>query len=177
MWCLSFDVRFNQTIKSLNYSVRNPLGSLLLLCVILLFFNGCAGMDQVRARKVDTVVQTARSYTGVPYKFGGMNRAGMDCSALLFHSYSSIKVRLPRESKDQAKQGEKVKLKDLKPGDMIFFATGKRKNRINHAGIVTTVRGKRDVRFIHASTSKGVTESSLFTKYYLQRFKRARRVL
>lgn len=176
MYNLSFDARFTLSIKSLNYSVRKPQAALFILLVVFLF-NGCAGLDRVRARKADVVVQTARSYTGVPYRYGGMNRAGMDCSALLYHSFRSVKVRLPRESKDQAKTGEKIKIKDLKPGDMVFFATGKRKNKINHAGIVTSVRGRRDVRFIHASTSRGVTESNLYANYYLQRFKRARRVL
>lgn len=122
------------------------------------------------------VITTAKSYIGTPYKYGGTTRVGMDCSALLYHSYYSVGIQLPRMSKDQAKIGQKVKMKDLKEGDMLFFATGKRKNEITHAGIVTAVRGKSEIRFIHASTSLGVTESNLFSPYYIQRFKRARRV-
>ena len=173
---LSFDERFALTIKSLKNSARYSV-SISIIVLVVLLLNGCAGLDRARARKADMVVQTARSYTGVPYRYGGMNRSGMDCSALLYHSFRSIRVNLPRVSKDQAKQGEKVKLKDLKPGDMVFFATGKRKNEITHAGIVTSVKGSRNVRFIHASTKLGVTESNLYSKYYIQRFKRARRVL
>ena len=173
---LSFDVRLTLTVKSLKPIARYA-GSLSVIFIIVLFISGCAGMDRARARKADIVVQTARSYTGTPYRYGGMNRSGMDCSALLYHSFKSIKVTLPRVSKDQAKKGEKVKLNDLKPGDMVFFATGKRKNEITHAGIVTVVRSKRDVRFIHASSKLGVTESNLYSPYYIKRFKRARRVL
>lgn len=149
---------------------------LLVFLIITLLNSGCAVSNRAATRKYNTVVKTARSYTGVPYKFGGTTRVGMDCSALLLHSFKSVKVNLPRVSADQAKVGEKVKLKKLKKGDMLFFATGKKKNKITHAGIVTSVKGKKEVRFIHASTSLGVTESNLYSDYYLKRFKRARRV-
>ena len=129
-----------------------------------------------RAKKVDLVVQTARSYTGTPYRYGGTTRVGMDCSALLFHSFQSVRLTLPRTSSEQAKKGKRVNIKDLKVGDMVFFATGKKKRQINHAGIVTAIRGRNDVRFIHASTSLGVTESNLYSSYYKERFRRARRV-
>ena len=79
-------------------------------------------------------------------------------------------------SAEQAKKGKRVNIKDLKVGDMVFFATGKKKRQINHAGIVTAIRGRNDVRFIHASTSLGVTESNLYSSYYKERFRRARRV-
>ena len=154
---------------------------LLKLLVIFLFItftlSNCAGSKKARDQRVNTVIQTARSYVGTPYKYGGTTRVGLDCSALLYHSYYSVRINLPRVSEDQAKIGFKVKLKDLKPGDMVFFATGNRRNQITHSGIVTAVRSKSDIRFIHASTSLGVTESNLFSPYYIERFKRARRVL
>ena len=148
-----------------------------LLVFSLLFLTDCAGTKRGRDQKVNTVIQTARSYVGTPYKYGGTTRVGLDCSALLYHAYYSVRINLPRVSEDQSKIGMKVKLKELKPGDMVFFATGKRRNEITHAGIVTVVRSKSDIRFIHASTSLGVTESNLFSPYYIERFKRARRVL
>lgn len=150
--------------------------SLIALLSLQLFLVGCAG-NVSRTKKVDTVVQTARSYTGTPYKFGGTTRVGIDCSALILHSYGSIGLKMPRVSKDQAKSGVKVRLKELKPGDLVFFATGKKKREVTHAGIVTVVRGKKDIRFIHSSTSLGVTESNLYSPYYLKRFLRARRIL
>ena len=133
---------------------------LLLFFAIILLNSGCAVSNRAVVKKSNTVIQTARSYTGVPYKYGGTTRVGIDCSALLLHSFKSVKVKLPRVSADQAKVGEKVKIKDLKPGDMLFFATGKKKNAITHAGIVTSVKGKKQVMFIHASTSLGVMSNS-----------------
>lgn len=147
----------------------------LALSFILIFLSGCGG-HLSRSKKVDMVVQTARSYTGTPYKYGGTTRIGIDCSALLYHSFRSVKVDLPRTSEEQAKKGKRVNLNELKVGDMVFFATGVRKREINHVGIVTAVRGKSEIRFIHASTSLGVTESNLYSPYYMERFRRAKRL-
>jgi cell wall-associated NlpC family hydrolase len=151
-----------------------PFWVLILLIFIL---TSCAGGGKSRVSKSELVIQTARSYIGTPYKYGGTTRVGMDCSALLYNSFESVRMQLPRTSADQSKLGVKVKIKDLKPGDMVFFATGKSKNEITHAGIVTVVNSKNDIRFIHASTSLGVIESNLYSTYYIQRFKRGRRVL
>jgi probable lipoprotein NlpC len=148
-----------------------------LFVFIAIILSSCAGGGKSRVRKSDIVIQTAKSYMGTPYKYGGTTRVGMDCSALLYHSFRSVNLQLPRTSEDQSKLGGKIKIKDLRPGDMVFFATGKKKNEITHSGIVTAVVGNSDIRFIHASTSLGVTESNLFSTYYIQRFKRARRVL
>ena len=122
------------------------------------------------------VLQTARSYTGTPYKYGGTTKVGIDCSALLYHSFRSVKINLPRTSEEQAKKGKRVRINELKVGDMVFFATGSKKREINHAGIVTAIRGKSEIRFIHASTSLGVTESNLYSPYYMERFRRGRRL-
>lgn len=156
--------------------LKLPKRSIIVLLSLQLLLVGCAG-NLARTKKVETVVQTARSYNGTPYKFGGTTRVGLDCSALILHAYRSVGVEMPRVSADQAKQGGKVKLRELQPGDLVFFATGKKKRQVTHAGIVTTVRGKKDIRFIHASTSIGVTESNLYSPYYIQRFLRARRIL
>jgi len=63
------------------------------------------------------------------------------------------------------------------PGDLVFFATGKKKREITHVGLVTEVKGKENVKFIHASTSVGVVETNLYTDYYLKRFRLARRII
>ncbi|HEY9117006.1 MAG TPA: C40 family peptidase [Roseivirga sp.] len=154
---------------------RNALLSLLALSIAFIFFTGCSG-HLSRSKKVDMVLQTARSYTGTPYKYGGTTKVGIDCSALLYHSFRSVKINLPRTSEEQAKKGKRVRINELKVGDMVFFATGSKKREINHAGIVTAIRGKSEIRFIHASTSLGVTESNLYSPYYMERFRKGRRL-
>lgn len=101
----------------------------------------------------------------------------MDCSGLLINSFRAINISLPRESADQALMGEKIKIKELRKGDLVFFATGKKRRQITHVGLVTEVKGKENVKFIHASSSLGVIETNLYSDYYLKRFRFARRII
>lgn len=144
--------------------------------VLAYFAFSCASKKKVASDPFDRVISTARSYTGTPYKYGGTTRAGMDCSALVFHAYYSVGVNMPRVSVDQSKVGKKVGAKELERGDLLFFATGKRRNQVTHAGIVTEV-SKNDVRFIHSSTSLGVSEDYLSNRYWSKVFLFARRVM
>src|SRR5687768_9975854 len=101
----------------------------------------------------------------------------MDCSGLLLNSFKVIQFDLPRSSEAQSKVGKEIKLKDLEPGDLVFFATGKKKRKITHVGLVTEKNNKDNVKFIHASSSLGVVETNIYAEYYLTRFRGARRVI
>lgn len=149
-----------------------------LFIVILFLFNSCVSGRKAKVREQQkTVIETARSFTGTPYKWGGTTRTGMDCSGLTCNAYRSIDLDLPRTTDAQALLGEKVKRKKLSPGDLVFFATGKRKREITHVGIVTEVKARDNIKFIHASTTLGVVETNLYSDYYIKRFRKARRII
>ena len=136
------------------------------------------GTTAIRARelKVDALLQTARSYYGVPYRTGGVSRSGMDCSGFTQTSFGAIGVKLPRVSRDQATLGTPIRKAEIQPGDLVFFATGT-PGRINHVGIVTDVSDANNVRFIHASSSRGIMETSLNMNYWTRNYIKTRRVV
>jgi cell wall-associated NlpC family hydrolase len=126
---------------------------------------------------VPKVVEVARTYSGTPYRSGGNDKNGIDCSGLICSVYSEIGVKVPRISWQQSEFGQEVSsIKDIKAGDWLFFVpeAGK-EGYVSHAGIVTDVRNQQEIMFIHASTSRGVREDNLFSNYFKGRFVKAMR--
>ncbi len=112
------------------------------------------------------LVRTARRFLGVPYKWGGENARGFDCSGLTMVCYRLNGLNLPRNSRSQFKSGRWVPKKDLRPGDLVFFAT-RGGTRVTHVGMYIG-----EERFIHAPrTGQKVRVEKLsnrfFTKTYM----------
>jgi probable lipoprotein NlpC len=151
--------------------------SYLLVCIVALsLLVSCKTNRKVANSSPEfTIIETAKSYRGTPYRYGGMSRSGIDCSALVYHSFAAVGVKLPRTSKEQSELGKKIPVNEIVPGDVLFFATGKKKKEVSHTGIVTEVQ-KKEVRFIHASTSRGVIEDYLSNSYWAKAFLFAKRL-
>lgn len=128
------------------------------------------------SRSINDVLKDAEKYIGTPYKFGGNTSSGFDCSGFTVKVFEENDFSLPRRSSDQAEAGKNIDIKDVKPGDLLFFATAGG-SRVSHVGIVHDIGSDGEVRFIHASTSKGVMISSLNEKYWNKAYLHAQRVL
>ncbi len=108
-------------------------------------------------------------WRGTRYAWGGDSKNGIDCSALTRRIYREVfGYELPRVSTQQVTKGRRVSLKNLKPGDILFFRP---EGRTNH----TTVYIGNSL-FINASSSKGVVISSLKSPYWAKYVKYAVRV-
>ncbi|MDX1905470.1 MAG: NlpC/P60 family protein [Bacteroidia bacterium] len=129
--------------------------------------------DVPPSRKIESIIQTAQSYLGVPYQLGGIGREGIDCSGLMVVSFAAADISLPRTSRTQVTEGLKIDRSQLRPGDLVFFKRGK---QIRHVGMVVAVLDG-DVQFIHASYSRGVMISSLSESYWSYRYYGARRIV
>ena len=112
-----------------------------------------------------------RNWRGAPYRYGGMSPRGVDCSGFVLLTFrDKFALQLPRETREQAEIGTKIDKSELLPGDLVFFKTGSGESGL-HVGIYDT-----DTQFIHASTSQGVTRSSLDNVYWHKKFWQARRI-
>lgn len=121
------------------------------------------------------IIDKAMDYEGVQYRTGGTTKSGMDCSGLVYTTFKSFDIDVPRTSSSLANQGKKISKNSALPGDLIFFKTNGN-HSINHVGIITEIIDD-EIKFIHASTSLGVIVSSTAERYYGQAFAQINRLI
>lgn len=113
------------------------------------------------------LLQSSEELLGVPYKWAGNTPKGFDCSG--FTSYvaeKELNQKLSRRATDQYKLSKKVKRKNVKPGDFVFFDNG---SGISHVGIVYSTNNN-SIQMIHSSTSIGISIVDIYqSSYWKQR--------
>ncbi|MEO9891115.1 C40 family peptidase [Aurantibacter sp.] len=131
--------------------------------------------NTISISKADEIINTALTFSGTRYKFGGTTKKGMDCSGLLYVAFGEHDVSLPRVSYHMAEEGKRINVRNVEKGDLLFFKTSRRSKRINHVGMVVATGD--EIKFIHASSSRGVIVSSLREGYWNSAFVKANRIL
>ena len=153
-----------------------------LLILVVLLFSGCAHQSKVGTLKNGSAVDLSdtplvkktlylqlRQWEGTEYKYGGLDRDGVDCSGFVYLTYRNrFGIQLPRSTDEQSLVGQDVTGKRLQPGDLVFFSTGFYNH---HVGIYL-----ENKKFIHASKNRGVMLSSLDDRYWHSNFQKAKRI-
>ena len=126
------------------------------------------------ARARFELLNAAESYLGTPYRMGGLDQRGLDCSGLVFSSFrDALDITVPRTSERLYTWTMKIPSDDLQPGDLVFFTTAEQ--RISHVGIFVG-----EGRFIHSQSQgnlTGVMYSHLNEAYWRRTFAGAGRAL
>lgn len=121
---LSYGTRLPVVASSAaDFEVATPVGLLEIPKVDV-------SIDPLR-RAGAAVVRQAQQFQGLPYLWAGTSAYGFDCSGLTYAVYRQFGVTLARDAADQAMQGTAVSKDDLRPGDLVFFASG---GQVHHVG-------------------------------------------
>lgn len=117
-------------------------------------------VDQTQA-----IIQEAENHLGIPYKFGGNDTNGFDCSGFVCYVFEKNGQNLPRRAVLQYEFCQKVSSADVRAGDLVFFAEDK---EVSHVGIIVSAEGTPK-KMIHASSSKGIIITELENSPYWQK--------
>lgn len=150
--------------------MRRPGASAMLLLALLAACGGGAGLRPDPAVQ-HLVVLEALGQVGRPYRFGGTTPDGFDCSGLVQYVYAVAGVRLPRTTVEQYRTGERVKLRELEPGDLLFYRFSRRP--VDHVAIYLG-----DGQAVHApANGRAVIVASVDLPHWKKRYVDAVRVL
>ncbi len=152
--------------------------------LLAVFITACAGKPSVPSQQGPStdaghavteaglsrteVVLAALGHLDAPYRYGGLDANGLDCSALVQRVYRQAGfTHVPRTTREQARAAQQVPPDSLQPGDVLFFAA--RGNRIDHVGVFIG-----DGRFIHAPNARSqVRIEPLASSYWQPRLRQA----
>ncbi len=157
----------------------------LTILLLVLVFTGCSHNSETNSGHYASLAQSLRlnsdshvtdkfldvfdDWKGAPYRLGGNDRNGVDCSAFVQIAYrDAVRIDLPRTTLHQVKRGQEVSYSEASAGDLVFFKTSP---KVRHVGVYLG-----DKQFMHASTSKGVIISRIDNPYWASKFWQFRRV-
>jgi peptidoglycan DL-endopeptidase CwlO len=130
--------------------------------------SGGFGVGEIPGDHYSQVVSIATQYLGVPYRWGGADPSGFDCSGLVMYVYAQVGVSLPHNTVAQWDYPYAVSVprNQLEPGDLVFFAG------LGHVGIYIG-----NNQFIHAPHTGSVVSIESLTGWYAAEYDGAKRIL
>jgi len=108
-----------------------------------LLLAGCLSAPAPRHEDGAPIVQAAVALIGTPYRFGGADAAGFDCSGLALYAHERQGLSIPRTAAAQQRAAQPVSAQRLAPGDLVFFSLHAR--GVDHVGVYAG-----GGRFVHA---------------------------
>lgn len=132
------------------------------------------------AAQAERLADNAAKYLGTRYRYGSTGPKTFDCSGFISYVFRQEGINLPRTSRMQYREGEKISRDQVRPGDLLFFSSPRSgKGRVGHVAMVVDVNeNDNSLTFIHASSSKGVSYQKFPDGgYYSRNFIGAKRVL
>lgn len=135
------------------------------------------GLSEESLGMLSDLLTEANKHIGKPYSRGSKGPRAFDCSGFSSYVYRQFGINLSPSSKAQFLQGTSVKKDELRQGDLVFFTSRGSGNSVGHVGIVVSADNSTGkFKFIHASTSKGITIDN-YAGYYEGRYLGARRII
>lgn len=164
------------------HGIRNAvLNKAVLAALSSLMLAACAATSQrtshealppaeIAPSQAQIMIDSATSMIGQPYRFGGYEPGGFDCSGLVFYAAANAGIRVPRTAAEQMEFGSKVGRAQLQPGDLVFM-------HLSGKELHVAIALDRQL-FVHAPSSGGrVRVDSLLAQPYANGFIAARRVV
>jgi lipoprotein Spr len=133
-------------------------------------------IEKIHNPKVDSIISYAKTFLGVPYHHGGSSPSGFDCSGFINYIFKNFGIRLSRSSSALAEFGETILFSDIQPGDLMFFkGSNINSSTVGHVAMVVEV-APNTLKFIHSANGGVRIENFVTSKYYTQRYIKAKRL-
>ncbi len=123
------------------------------------------------------IIDYAKNYLGRPYRSGGKGPRVFDCSGFTSYIFRNFDIALSPSSRTQYTQGEQISVKDVRPGDLLFFGGRRGGSTVGHVAMAVEVSDNGTIKFIHAAQRGICYDTYPDGGYYSKRFIGARRVL
>ena len=126
--------------------------------------------------QVDAIINYAKSFLGVPYRYGGTTPSGFDCSGFINYIFGNFGFDLVRTSYGLAELGTTVLLSEIRPGDLMFFkGSNVNSTSVGHVALVVEVTPDA-IKFIHSANNGVRIDNFKTSQYYIQRYIKTKRL-